>query len=47
MKKKLKPLDLLIIAAVLVGYGWAGNNDYEYRQGQAVKHLAVLHAANK
>jgi len=41
----MKFLDYLILGLVIVGYGWAGNNDYEYRQAQAVKHLAVLHAA--
>ena len=41
----MKFLDYLILGLVVIGYGWAGNNDYEYRKTQAEKHLTVLRAA--
>jgi hypothetical protein len=41
----MKLFDYFIVGLVFIGWGWAGNNDYEYRQAQAAKHLAVLHAA--
>lgn len=39
----MKALDWLIIAIVLVGFGWAGQGDYDYRKHQSDIELNRIH----
>jgi len=41
---KLTIADWVILVLFVVGLGWAGSNDFDYRKCQADKELARIHA---
>lgn len=38
-----KALNAALIVLFIYGFGWAGNTEYEYRDGQVKKELARIH----